>query len=129
MQKIVGRNKFHQPWRSTAWEIHPVMKLELAEGAALSSSPQGALAPAGRCHAASVAATPSAPSPEVTLVKPVKVKIRYGETMLPAGIRLPMVGRSAYTVTARYMGEEVYLPLHSTDQPAAESSPNDPLRP
>src|SRR6266581_9043727 len=25
----LGRNGLHQPWRSTAWEIHPVMKIEL----------------------------------------------------------------------------------------------------
>jgi len=24
-----GRNGLHQPWRSTAWEIHPVMRVEL----------------------------------------------------------------------------------------------------
>jgi hypothetical protein len=26
-----SKNGFHHPWRSTAWEIHPVMKLEVIE--------------------------------------------------------------------------------------------------
>jgi hypothetical protein len=26
-----SRNGFHHPWRSTAWEIHPVMKVEVIE--------------------------------------------------------------------------------------------------
>jgi hypothetical protein len=24
----IGKNKYHHPWRSTAWAIHPVLKIE-----------------------------------------------------------------------------------------------------
>jgi hypothetical protein len=27
----VGNNGFHHPWRSTAWEIHPIIKIEVIE--------------------------------------------------------------------------------------------------
>ena len=26
--EAIGKNKYHHPWRSTAWEIHPVLKIE-----------------------------------------------------------------------------------------------------
>jgi hypothetical protein len=29
--QYVGSNGFHHPWRSTAWEIHPVMKIEVIQ--------------------------------------------------------------------------------------------------
>ena len=36
----VGKNKYHHPWRSTAWEIHPVLKMEpLDDGSASPTQP------------------------------------------------------------------------------------------
>ena len=35
----IGSNGFHHPWRSTAWEIHPVMKVEVIERITRKSSP------------------------------------------------------------------------------------------
>ena len=29
--QYIGSNGFHHPWRSTAWEIHPIMKIEVIE--------------------------------------------------------------------------------------------------
>jgi hypothetical protein len=29
--QYVSKNEFHHPWRSTAWEIHPVMKVDVIE--------------------------------------------------------------------------------------------------
>ncbi|CAN5603436.1 hypothetical protein BH20VER1_BH20VER1_00650 [soil metagenome] len=52
----------------------------------------------------------------MTLLEPVMLKVPYGETVLPRGLRLPFVSRSAQTVTVRYMGREVALPVKATDQ-------------
>jgi hypothetical protein len=29
--KFVGNDKLHRPWRATAWEVHPILKLEVVE--------------------------------------------------------------------------------------------------
>jgi hypothetical protein len=86
-------NKYHQPWRSTAWEIHPVLKIESAEGPFSAPPPDlpDAAAPAPAptagaavsapptATAAATSAPTSTPMQEVTILDPVKVKIRYGE--------------------------------------------------
>src|SRR5207248_11434157 len=30
-QSVFGSNGFHHPWRSTAWEIHPIIEIEVLE--------------------------------------------------------------------------------------------------
>jgi len=47
----------------------------------------------------------------VVLTQPVKVKIAYGETVLPAGMKLPVVSSDATSVRVNYMGELQTIPI------------------
>ena len=38
----IGENKYHHPWRSTAWEIHPAIRIEALENAPAKPSPSPA---------------------------------------------------------------------------------------
>jgi hypothetical protein len=29
--KLIGKDKLHHPWRATAWEVHPILRVEMAE--------------------------------------------------------------------------------------------------
>ena len=149
----IAPNKYHQPWRSTAWEIHPVCKIEafdksaakveghppISRPAATASVENPAPTPAQSASAAisqtvpestppslSTPAPPSAPkqpSPTltpttqqfVTVTQPVKIKIPYGETVIPRGTKLPVVSRDVKTVTVQYMGGTHVVPITSTD--------------
>ena len=50
----------------------------------------------------------------VVLTQPVKVKIAYGETVLPAGMKLPVVSSDAASVRVKYMGELQTIPIAAT---------------
>ena len=50
----------------------------------------------------------------VVLTQPVKVKIAYGETVLPAGMRLPVVSSDAISIRVKYMGELQTIPIAAT---------------
>jgi hypothetical protein len=47
----------------------------------------------------------------VELTEPVKVKIAYGETVLPAGMKLPVVSSDAASIRVKYMGEVQTIPI------------------
>ncbi len=121
--RTIGANKYHQPWRSTAWEVHPVRKIEMLERASTPQaieqlrtspttpvrSPEITLAPAS-------SALPPTPLEQlVTITQPVKIKIPYGETILPRGAKLPVVARDGQSVIVRYLDGTYAVPLGSTD--------------
>jgi hypothetical protein len=111
----VGANKYHHPWRTTAWEIHPVAKIEVFDSI-VPGPPESVLAtPASTAQP--TRALPSATPAEqfVTLTRPVTIKIPYGETVLPPGMRLPVVARSGETITVQYLGKPQTIPLDSTE--------------
>lgn len=50
-----------------------------------------------------------------TITQPVRIKIPYGETVLPRGLKLPVVSRNALTVTVQYLDGTQIIPIASTD--------------
>lgn len=50
----------------------------------------------------------------VVLTQPVKIKIAYGETTLPVGMRLPLVSSDTTSVRVDYMGEVQAIPIAAT---------------
>jgi len=108
--RSIARNRYHNPWRATAWEIHPVIKVERAGAPPSVPGPSPQVAPA-------MPAIPSATVPQqfVTILRAVKIKIPYGETILQRGTRLPIVSRDATTVTVRYLDSNYPIPIASTD--------------
>ena len=64
--------------------------------------------------------TPSPPAQAktaqfVTLTQPVKIKIPYGETVLPRGLKLPVLSQDAQNVTVSYFDQPQVIPKSATD--------------
>lgn len=51
----------------------------------------------------------------VTLTQPVRIKIPYGETVLPRGLKLAVISRGTDTVTVKYLDETPAIPISATD--------------
>jgi hypothetical protein len=118
--RSIARNRYHNPWRATAWEIHPVLKIERADGTPppaqtpRSVAPETARLPSPSPQLPTVPGT-TAPQQYVTILRAVKIKIPYGETILQRGMRLQIVSRDANTVTIRYLEGTYAIPIASTD--------------
>ena len=75
----------------------------------------------------------------VVLTQPVKVRIAYGETVLPAGMKLPVVSSDAASVRVNYMGEVQTIPISAArfegtaaeppDAAPSETAPTVPTKP
>jgi endonuclease/exonuclease/phosphatase family metal-dependent hydrolase len=61
--------------------------------------------------------TSSAPPTQqfATITQPVRIKIPYGETVLPRGLKLSVLSRNAQTVTVKYLDGTQVIPVSSTD--------------
>ncbi len=57
-----------------------------------------------------------APVPQfATITQPVRIKIPYGETVLPRGLKLAVISRDAQSVTVSYLNGTQIIPIASTD--------------
>jgi hypothetical protein len=109
--RLIAANKYHQPWRRTAWEIHPAIKIEAVDASTVTP----AVSPAPPRPPATVSFPPPQQQQFVTVTTPVRIKILYGETVIPQGTRLRIVSQDAQSVTVSYLDGTYAIPISSTD--------------
>jgi endonuclease/exonuclease/phosphatase family metal-dependent hydrolase len=63
---------------------------------------------------ASSVSSPATPQ-FVTLTQPVRIKVAYGEMVLPRGLKLPVVSRNGQTIVVKYLDETPAIPISATD--------------
>ncbi len=115
--------KFHNPWREAAWELHPVFKIERADGSKTMTHADSGASPSASVIAspaktgatnpetASPAAAPPSPTPSeiVTILIPLTIPTSQGQIIIPRGTRLPVLKRDASNVTVDYNGQPVVI--------------------
>ena len=88
--------------------IRKAVILRAAAAICVCGNPIAAVPPPAQVRNSSAAAV----APRiVVLTQPVKVKIAYGETVLPAGMKLQVVSSDATSVRVNYMGETQTIPI------------------
>jgi len=50
-----------------------------------------------------------------TITQPLRIKVPYGEIVLPRGLKLSVLSRNAQTVTVKYLDETQVIPISATD--------------
>jgi hypothetical protein len=121
----ISPNKFHNPWRKTAWEIHPVIKIELAEGDD-KAKPVSTGTPSGSPAEETGSATPSiAPTttpgpahphgPLVTITQTIQLQLPTGNVTIPVGTKFRVRSSDAQYVNVEYLGAVYPVPLGYTD--------------
>jgi len=104
---------------SKASDHYPVTcDFSFGGGAVAQTTPPPAVttaSPPAKAPAAPTTKTQPAGDQVVTLTQPVKIKIPYGETILPRGLKLPVVSRDDKTVTVKYLDGSHAIPIASTD--------------
>ena len=99
--------------------IRKAVILRAAAAICVCGNPIAAVPPPAQVRNSSAAAV----APRiVVLTQPVKVKIAYGETVLPAGMKLQVVSSDATSARVNYMGETQTIPIGAArfEDPAAE---------
>lgn len=79
------------------------------------TQPQSAPVTVTKANPTATVAPPAAAPEFVTLIQPVKIKIAYGETVLPRGLKLPILSRNGQNVTVKYLNETPTIPISATD--------------
>ena len=95
-----------------------MVKIDALDGPAAGAESGATPPPPAETPAAAppvVASATPAPPQFATLTQPVRIKIPYGETVLPRGLKLTIVRREGQTVTVQYLGQTQVIPIASTD--------------
>jgi hypothetical protein len=102
---------------SKASDHYPVTCDVTVPGTRLSTEAVAAKTASPASNSAGVLPSPAAPVAEttVTILRPVTIQIPYGQSVLPVGMKLPLLSRDAQTVRVKYMGEVQTIPLTSTN--------------
>jgi endonuclease/exonuclease/phosphatase family metal-dependent hydrolase len=110
--KIISARSQISP--SHASDHYPVTcDFELAATYAQSATSVNAITPPPGATGPSASAPPT--QEFATITQPVRIKIPYGETVLPRGLKLAVLSRNAQTVTVKYLNGTQIIPISSTD--------------